>query len=66
PNVLHLEKPGMLMGIEQEVGRAKLARGELDMFKDFFSEVQKTELTSEQNEAIQAVIEQLNKSKGQM
>lgn len=66
PNVLHLEKPGMLMGIEQQVGRAKLARGELDMFKDFFSEVQKTELTSEQNEAIQAVIEQLNKSKGQM
>lgn len=65
PNVLHLEKPGMLMGIEQEVGRAKLARGELDMFKDFFNEVQKTGLTEAQDQAIQSVIEQINKSTNQ-
>ncbi|MDR9827976.1 exonuclease SbcCD subunit D [Vibrio sp. FNV 38] len=64
PNVLHLEKPGMLVGIEQEVGRAKLARGELDMFKDFFSEVQKSQLTQEQGDAIQSVIEQLQKTRG--
>ncbi len=40
PNVLHLEKPGMLIGVEQEMAQAKLARSEIDMFRDFFSEAQ--------------------------
>ncbi|MCV5665522.1 exonuclease SbcCD subunit D C-terminal domain-containing protein, partial [Escherichia coli] len=40
PNVLHLEKPGMLIGVEQEMAQAKLARSEIDMFRDFFIEAQ--------------------------
>ncbi|MGL6313948.1 exonuclease SbcCD subunit D [Vibrio sp. WXL103] len=63
PNVLHLEKPGMLIGVDQDVGRARLARGELDMFKDFFAEVQNQPLSDEQDAAIATVIETLTKQK---
>ncbi|NOI75836.1 exonuclease SbcCD subunit D [Vibrio coralliilyticus] len=61
PNVLHIEKPGMLVGIEQEMAQAKLARSEVDMFKDFFLEAQNSELTEEQNHAITDIIKQLAK-----
>ncbi len=59
PNVLHLEKPGMLIGVDQALGKARLARGELDMFKDFFLEAQHRDLTPEQEQMVQAVIGQL-------
>ena len=61
PNVLHIEKPGMLVGVEQEMAQAKLARSEVDMFKDFFLEAQNSELTEEQNHAITDIIKQLAK-----
>lgn len=61
PNVLHLEKPGMLIGVEQEMAQAKLARSEVDMFRDFFSEAQKSELTRDQDDAIHGIISQLSK-----
>lgn len=60
PNVLHLEKPGMLVGVEQEMAQAKLARSELDMFKDFFSEAQNSEISSEQEQALNQIIKQLS------
>ncbi|WP_407530022.1 exonuclease SbcCD subunit D [Vibrio parahaemolyticus] len=60
PNVLHLEKPGMLIGVEQEMAQAKLARSEIDMFKDFFAEVQDSELSNEQEQAISNIIKQLS------
>ncbi|EPW6707153.1 exonuclease SbcCD subunit D [Vibrio parahaemolyticus] len=60
PNVLHLEKPGMLIGIEQEMAQAKLARSEIDMFKDFFAEAQDSELSNEQEQAISDIIKQLS------
>ncbi|HCG7049500.1 TPA: exonuclease SbcCD subunit D [Vibrio parahaemolyticus] len=60
PNVLHLEKPGMLIGVEQEMAQAKLARSEIDMFKDFFSEAQDSELSNEQEQAISDIIKQLS------
>lgn len=59
PNVLHLEKPGMLIGVDQEMGKARLARGELDMFKDFFLEAKQEPLTTEQEEAMSRIINQL-------
>lgn len=62
PNVLHLEKPGMLIGVEQEMAQAKLARSEVDMFRDFFSEAQNSELTPDQDDAIHGIISQLSKS----
>lgn len=52
PNVLQLEKPGMLITGEQTMNREKLKRGELEMFKDFFTQVSGQELTQEQNKAI--------------
>ena len=61
PNVLHLEKPGMLIGVEQEMAQAKLALSEVDMFRDFFSEAQKSELTRDQDDAIHGIISQLSK-----
>ena len=62
PNVLHLEKPGMLVGVEQDMAKARLARGEHDMFCDFYQEVQGTALTDEQGEAVKQIIRQLNTS----
>ena len=61
PNVLHLEKPGMRVGVEQQMAQAKLARNELDMFKDFFSEAQDSELSETQQDALASIIKQLNK-----
>lgn len=61
PNVLHLEKPGMLVGVEQQMAQAKLARSELDMFKDFFYEAQDSALSGEQEEALVGIISQLTK-----
>ena len=60
PNVLHLEKPGMLIGVEQEMAQAKLARSEIDMFRDFFSEAQDSQLSQEQERAINDIIKQLS------
>ncbi|HGS4500501.1 TPA: exonuclease SbcCD subunit D [Vibrio parahaemolyticus] len=60
PNVLHLEKPGMLIGVGQEMAQAKLARSEIDMFKDFFAEAQDSELSNEQEQAISDIIKQLS------
>lgn len=60
PNVLHSEKPGMLIGVEQEMAQAKLARSEIDMFKDFFAEAQDSELSNEQEQAISDIIKQLS------
>ncbi|EGU37720.1 hypothetical protein VII00023_01910 [Vibrio ichthyoenteri ATCC 700023] len=63
PNVLHLEKPGMLIGVEQQLGKARLARGELDMFKDFFLEAKQDTMTEAQEQAVSQVIEQLTRHK---
>lgn len=61
PNVLHLEKPGMLIGVDQQMGKARLARGELDMFKDFFLEAKQEPLTTDQESAISDIITQLTR-----
>ncbi|WCP68827.1 exonuclease SbcCD subunit D [Vibrio tubiashii] len=60
PNVLHLEKPGMLVGVEQQMAAAKLARSEVDMFRDFFAEAQDSQLSEEQDKAITDIIKQLS------
>jgi len=59
PNVLHLEKPGMLIGVDQNMAKAKLARSEIDMFKDFFLEAQDSELSHEQEQAMNEIIKKL-------
>jgi len=61
PNVLQLEKPGMLITGEQAVNRDKLKRGELDMFRDFFEGMSGQKMTEDQDKAITDVISDLLK-----
>ncbi len=61
PNVLQLEKPGMLATGDQQMSREKLKRGELDMFRDFFVQITGQELTEGQDAAIQKTIEKIHK-----
>jgi exonuclease SbcD len=50
----------MLIGVEQEMAQAKLARSEIDMFRDFFTEAQDSQLSQEQDQAISDIIKQLS------
>jgi len=61
PNVLHLEKPGMLETGSQKMNRETLKRGELEMFRDFFKEITGQVLSEEQDQAIKATVTELNK-----
>ncbi|TRN15503.1 exonuclease sbcCD subunit D [Vibrio fluvialis] len=62
PNVLHLEKPGMLIGVDHDMGRARLARGEMDMFRDFFLEAKQEPLSEQQESAMAEVIQSLKQA----
>jgi exonuclease SbcD len=66
PNVLHIEKPGMLDMSDQVINRDKLKRGELDMFRDFFEQVHGQALLPEQDEAIKKIISQIHKLEGEL
>ncbi len=66
PNVLHLEKPGMLQTGDRQVNRDKLKRGELEMFRDFFEQVFGSALTPEQDEAIRNTISLIHKQDGDL
>jgi exonuclease SbcD len=59
---LHLEKPGMLIGVDQDMGRARLARGEMDMFRDFFLEAKQEPLSEQQESAMAEVIQSLKQA----
>lgn len=61
PNVLQLEKPGMLITGEQQMSREKLKHSELDMFRDFFQQISGQELSKEQDEVIRETIAELHK-----
>lgn len=61
PNVLHIEKPGMLEISDQAISRDKLKRGELEMFHDFFEQVHGQGLTAEQEVAIRKTITDIHK-----
>lgn len=61
PNVLHLEKPGiMAVGEKKAMNREKLKRSEIDMFRDFYSQVSNGTLSDEQDSALEAVINKLH------
>jgi exonuclease SbcD len=59
PNVLHLEKPGMLEMSDQQASRDKLKCGEFEMFRDFFEQVHGQGLTPEQDAAIKKTIAEI-------
>jgi exonuclease SbcD len=66
PNVLHIEKPGLLAMSDQPINRDKLKRGELEMFRDFFEQVHGQALLPEQDEAIKTIISQIHKLEGEL
>ncbi|OAZ91446.1 exonuclease SbcCD subunit D [Halomonas sp. G11] len=62
PNVLHLEKPGMLESRgRQQLDRERLRFSALDMFSDFFAQTSGEAMTDEQAEAMNELISQLNR-----
>lgn len=65
PNVLQLEKPGMLgETTEQAMNRERLKRGELEMFRDFFEQVHGQSMSEAQDQCMQALIQAVHKSEG--
>ena len=65
PNVLHLEKPGMLETRDQQMNRDTLKRGELEMFRDFFEQITGEPLSDDQDQAIRQTIMEINRHEGE-
>jgi len=65
PNVLHLEKPGMYHSTDKLAHQEKMKRGELQMFRDFYSQVSGDTLSESQDEIVRNVIEKLNRNSSQ-
>lgn len=63
PNILHLERPGLMQQRPVKHSREQLQRGELAMFEDFFHQTTGSAMTSEQAEIIKKEIELLHRGK---
>ena len=62
PNVLHLERPGLMADGElQAARREQLKKGEMSMFRDFFQQVSGDTLDSEQNEWVEQLLESIHR-----
>jgi exonuclease SbcD len=61
PNVLHLEKPGMLETNTTKLKQDLLKQGELAMFKDFYSQIAGQQMTQEQDDLVCELINGLTK-----
>ncbi|AKH19178.1 exonuclease SbcCD subunit D [Sedimenticola thiotaurini] len=65
PNVLHLERPGLMANGEQRtLHREQLKRGELALFDDFYQQVRGENLTPEQRSLIADLLEQIHQEEG--
>ena len=63
PNVLHLEKPGLMAQTEiQQIDREKIKRNELEMFHDFYRQTTGHEIDDLAAEALQKTINRLHQS----
>jgi exonuclease SbcD len=61
PNVLHLERPGLMAkGQQKMVHRDLLKKGELSMFKDFYQQVKDEKLTKDQQEMLESLLDELH------
>ena len=61
PNILHLEKPGIMkIGDQKSINREQLKRSELDMFRDFFTQVSGEKLSDNQDQAIENIMQTLH------
>jgi len=61
PNILHLERPGLLHQQPGACHRDQLARGEMAMFSDFFEQTTGQLLTEEQAAVVRGELEQLHR-----
>jgi exonuclease SbcD len=59
PNVLHLERPGLNPIGDVQLKRDALKKNELDMFKDFYSQIQGEQLSDEQNTIVKQLIDEI-------
>ncbi len=61
PNVLHLERPGLMSSGEQKLAhRDLLKKGELSMFKDFYQQVQDEALDKEQEKVLATILDEIH------
>lgn len=65
PNVLHLEKTSLTATTDIQLAREQLKRGELEMFRDFYHQVQGQDLSEEQQQVIQDVLEEIRREEAQ-
>lgn len=64
PNVLHLERPGLITQKGQHmVDRNLLKKGELTMFGDFYQQMSGTELTADQSALITKTLDKIHQSR---
>ncbi|WP_342808090.1 exonuclease SbcCD subunit D [Alteromonas sp. M12] len=61
PNVLHLEKPGMLETNSTQLNQESLKQGELDMFRDFYSQIAGQAMSEDQDKLVSELINRLTK-----
>jgi exonuclease SbcD len=66
PNILHLERPGLMALKSAGVQPKQLNANELSMFSDFFSQVMNRELNKDEQDVIQDVIDKLHTSGEQL
>ncbi|MEB8433874.1 exonuclease SbcCD subunit D [Cocleimonas sp. KMM 6892] len=61
PNVLHLERPGLMSSGEQKLAhRDLLKKGELSMFKDFYNQVQDQALDKDQEKVLETILDEIH------
>lgn len=61
PNVLHLERPGLMSSGDQKLAhRDLLKKGELSMFKDFYQQVQDEALNKEQEKVLETLLDEIH------
>jgi exonuclease SbcD len=63
-NVLHIEKTWLQESGGLQVNSARLKRGELEMFTDFFEQVSGIPLSEDQHEAIKTIITNISTHEG--
>ena len=63
-NVLHIEKTWLQESGGLQVNSARLKRGELEMFTDFFEQVSGIPLNEDQHEAIKTIITNISTHEG--
>lgn len=66
PNVLHLEKPGLYEAGEARLSsREQLKRSEIDLFADFYQQVQGEPMTAEQQAAVVQAVAELHRAEAE-